>query len=251
MENYRFIKPYGDSFNDGIVQVSFTLPSKDRFTAIEAARVLLSKMGIRDSKIAAVEEPIENFYFFVAYGSIIHEVDLEQIKPIVPEYMKMSKEEVEMYAMENGIRKMVILGATIGTDSHTVGLDSILNMKGFRGEKGLEAYKCFQVYNLGPQVMPSELVAKVKELNADAVLVSQTITQRNMHLKNLTELVDLLEAEDLRDKVILICGGSRIDHRVAKELGYDAGFGPNTTPSDVASFIVQFYVKNKRKEEDL
>ncbi len=72
-------------------------------------------------------------------------------------------------------------------------------------------------------------------------MVSQTITQKNMHLKNLTELIDLLEAEELRDKVILICGGSRIDHKLAKELGYDAGFGPGTTPSDVASFIVQYY----------
>ncbi|MCS7164911.1 MAG: OAM dimerization domain-containing protein [Candidatus Calescibacterium sp.] len=243
IEKLRFVKPYGDTFNDGIVQLSFTLPAKDRYTAIEAAKVLVSKMGIRDAKVATVEEPLERFFFFVIYGSVVHEIDMEQIRPIVPEYVKMSKEEVEEYAAKNGIEKIVIVGATIGTDSHTVGLDSILNIKGFKGEKGLEAYKCFKVYNLGPQVMPSELVKKVKELKAQAILVSQTITQKNMHLKNLTELVDLLEAEELRERVILICGGSRIDHKIAKELGYDAGFGPNTTPSDVASFIVQFYVK--------
>lgn len=246
-EKTRFVKPYGDSFNDGIVQLSFTLPATDKYVAIESAKVLVSKMGIKDVKIATVEEPIENFYFFVLYGSVIHEVDLEQVKPIIPEYEKMSKEEVEKYAKEHGIEKIVIVGATIGTDSHTVGLDSILNVKGFKGEKGLEAYKCFKVYNLGPQVMPSLLVEKIKELKAEVILVSQTITQRNMHLKNLTELVDLLEAEGLRDDVILICGGSRIDHKVAKELGYDAGFGPGTTPSDVASFIIQNYVKRKKE----
>lgn len=246
-EKTRFVKPYGDSFNDGIVQLSFTLPATDKYVAIESAKVLVSKMGIKDVKIATVEEPIENFYFFVLYGSVIHEVDLEQVKPIIPEYEKMSKEEVERYAKEHGIEKIVIVGATIGTDSHTVGLDSILNVKGFKGEKGLEAYKCFKVYNLGPQVMPSLLVEKIKELKAEVILVSQTITQRNMHLKNLTELIDLLEAEGLRDDVILICGGSRIDHKVAKELGYDAGFGPGTTPSDVASFIIQNYVKRKKE----
>lgn len=246
-EKTRFVKPYGDSFNDGIVQLSFTLPATDKYVAIESAKVLVSKMGIKDVKIATVEEPIENFYFFVVYGSVIHEVDLEQVKPIIPEYEKMSKEEVEKYAKEHGIEKIVIVGATIGTDSHTVGLDSILNVKGFKGEKGLEAYKCFKVYNLGPQVMPSLLVEKIKELKAEVILVSQTITQRNMHLKNLTELIDLLEAEGLRDDVILICGGSRIDHKVAKELGYDAGFGPGTTPSDVASFIIQNYVKRKKE----
>lgn len=249
MEN-RFVRPYGDTFNDGIVQLSFTLPSKDRFVAIEAAKVLLSKMGIKDVKIATVEQVLEGFFFFVVYGSVIHEIDLEQIRPIVPDYVKMSKEEVEEFAKKNINKKIVIVGATIGTDSHTVGLDSILNMKGFKGEKGLEAYKCFKVYNLGPQVLPAELVNKIKELEAEVVLVSQTITQKNMHLKNLTELVDLLDAEDLREKVILICGGSRIDHKLAKELGYDAGFGPNTTPSDVASFIIQSYVKKLKSEKE-
>ncbi|MFN3478627.1 MAG: B12-binding domain-containing protein, partial [bacterium] len=105
--------------------------------------------------------------------------------------------------------------------------------------------KCFKVYNLGPQVSPAELVNKVKELQAEVVLVSQTITQKNMHLKNLTVLVDLLDAEGIRENIILICGGSRIDHKLAKELGYDAGFGIGTTPSDVASFIVQNYKKRK------
>ncbi len=153
--NLRFIKPYGDSFNDGIIQLSFTLFSYDRFTAIEAAKVLCSKMGFKDTKIATVEEVLDNFYFFVIYGSITHIIDLEQIRPVIPEYIKMSKDEVEEYAKKNSLPRLVIVGATIGTDSHTVGLDSILNMKGFRGEKGLEAYKCFKVYNLGPQVMPA------------------------------------------------------------------------------------------------
>ncbi|MEN3014459.1 MAG: OAM dimerization domain-containing protein [bacterium] len=242
----RYIKPYGDTFNDGIIQCSFTIPARDRYIAIEAAKILMSKMGIKDIKIATVEEPIEGFFFFVTYGSVTHEIDLEQIRPVVPEYVKMSKEEVENFAKKNNIKKIVIVGATIGTDSHTVGLDSILNMKGFKGEKGLEAYKCFEVHNLGSQVPPAELVKKVQDLNAEVILVSQTITQKNMHLKNLTELVDIIEAEGMREKVILICGGSRIDHKLAKELGYDAGFGPNTTPSDVASFVIQAYVKNKK-----
>lgn len=73
----------------------------------------------------------------------------------------------------------------------------------------------------------------------DALLVSQTVTQKDIHIKNLTELVEMLEAEGLRDKVILACGGPRISHELAKELGYDAGFGMNTYADDVASFIAQ------------
>ena len=248
--NNRYIKPYGDTFNDGIVQLSFTIPARDKYLAIEAAKVLLSKMGFKDIKIATVEEPLENFYFFVVYACTTYEVDMNNITPIVPEYEKMSKDEIENFVKKYIGKTITIVGATIGTDSHTVGLDSILNIKGFKGEKGLEAYKVFKVYNLGPQVMPAELVQKVKDLKAQVILVSQTITQKNMHIRNLTELVDILEAEGIRDNVILICGGSRIDHRLAKELGYDAGFGPGTTPSDVASFIVQFYYKKILKSSE-
>ena len=48
-----------------------------------------------------------------------------------------------------------------------------------------------------------------------------------------------MEAEGLRDKMIVVCGGPRISHELAKELGYDAGFGANTYADDVASFVAQ------------
>ena len=76
-------------------------------------------------------------------------------------------------------------------------------------------------------------------MKADALLVSQIVTQKNVHLANLTRLVDILEAEGVRDKLVLVVGGPRISHELAKELGYDAGFGPNTYAEDVASFVVQ------------
>ena len=50
-------------------------------------------------------------------------------------------------------------------------------------------------------------------------------------------------AEGLRDKMIVVCGGPRITHELAKELGFDAGFGSGTYADDVASFIAQEYVK--------
>jgi len=47
----------------------------------------------------------------------------------------------------------------------------------------------------------------------------------------------LLEAENVRDNVVLICGGPRVTNLLAGELGYDAGFGRGTLPSQVAAFI--------------
>ena len=64
-------------------------------------------------------------------------------------------------------------------------------------------------------------------------------TQKDVHIQNLTNLIELLEAEGLRDKFVVCCGGPRITHELAKELGYDAGFGMNTYADDVASFIAQ------------
>jgi beta-lysine 5,6-aminomutase beta subunit len=126
-----------------------------------------------------------------------------------------------------------------------VGLDAILNMKGFHGDYGLERYSEFIVSNLGSQVPNEVLVAKAQEVKADAILVSQVVTQKNIHLQNLTQLVDLLEAEGMREKVMLVCGGPRLTHELAVELGYDAGFGPGTVPSEVASYILQELLNRK------
>ena len=78
------------------------------------------------------------------------------------------------------------------------------------------------------------------------MLVSQTVTQKNIHLKNLTQLVELLESEGLREKIILICGGPRITNELAKELGYDAGFGPGKYAEDVATFAIKEIVNRKK-----
>jgi beta-lysine 5,6-aminomutase beta subunit len=48
--------------------------------------------------------------------------------------------------------------------------------------------------------------------------------------------------------MILLLGGPRVDHRLALELGFDAGFGPGTRPSDVANFIVHALLKKMGKE---
>ena len=75
------------------------------------------------------------------------------------------------------------------------------------------------------------------------ILVSQVVTQKNIHLDNLTRLSDLLEAEGLRQQTILIVGGPRISHELAKELGYDAGFGPGCHAENVASFAIEEWIR--------
>lgn len=235
----EIIKPYGDTTGDGVIQLSFTLPIKAGGVAREAARQLCLKMNLENPQIVNMKDLGGGYTFFIIYARAVDGVDISAIHVPEAKVPTWTMEQVNEIARERLGRRITVVGACTGTDAHTVGLDAILNMKGFHGNYGLERYSEFQVYNLGSQVPNEVLVAKAQEVGADAILVSQVVTQKNVHLHNLTGLVDLLEAEGMRERVILLAGGPRITHELAVELGYDAGFGPGTVPSEVAGFILQ------------
>ena len=239
------IKPYGDTMNDGMVQLSFTLPIPLGEEGKEAARRLALKMGLEEPSVVHAEDLGVGYTMFVLYGKCQHTVDYTAIEVPKVDVDVMDKYGVEGFIEENIGRDVVIIGACTGTDAHTVGIDAIMNMKGYAGHYGLERYKGIKAYNIGSQVPNEDFVAKAIELNADVLLVSQVVTQKDVHIPNLTQLVELLEAEGIRDKVVLVCGGPRINHELAKELGYDAGFGSGSYAEDVASFAVQEMVKRK------
>lgn len=233
------VRPYGDTMNDGKVQLSFTLPIKADELAAEAAKQYAMKLGIEEPSVVHMADLGVGYSFFVVFGSCVHTIDITNIKVTKVESSVMSMHEVDDYIKNNIGKKLVVLGASTGTDAHTVGIDAIMNMKGYAGHYGLERYDMIEAYNLGSQVQNEELIKKAVELNADALLVSQTVTQKNVHIQNLTNLIELLEAEGLRDRFVVVCGGPRLSHELAKELGYDAGFGAGSYAEDVASFIVQ------------
>ncbi len=239
------VRPYGDTMNDGKVQLSFTLPMKADELATEAAKQYAMKLGLEEPSVVHMADLGVGYSFFVVYGSCVHTIDITNIKVTKVESSVMSMHEVDDYIKENIGKKIVLVGASTGTDAHTVGIDAIMNMKGYAGHYGLERYDMIEAYNLGSQVLNEEMIKKAVELNADALLVSQTVTQKNVHIQNLTNLIELLEAEGLRDRFVVVCGGPRISHELAKELGYDAGFGAGSYAEDVASFVVQEMVSRK------
>jgi len=53
------------------------------------------------------------------------------------------------------------------------------------------------------------------------------------------KLSDLAEEKGVRDKLLLISGGTQVTDEIARESGMDAGFGRKTKGADVASFIVR------------
>ncbi len=233
------IKPYGDTMNDGLMQFCFTLPVPCCDESKEAAKQLLIKMGMEEPQVVHAEDLGVGYTMFMMYAKCMHTVDYTQIEVTKVDSDVMDKYEVEAFIKANFDRDIVIVGACTGTDAHTVGIDAIMNMKGFDGHYGLERYEGIVAHNLGAQVPNEELVAKAIELGADAIIISQIVTQKDVHIPNMTELIELLESEGIRDKLVVCAGGPRISYELAKELGYDAGFSTGSYAEHVASFIVQ------------
>lgn len=232
------VRPYGDTLNDGAVQMSFTLPVAHSAKADEAALLYVKKLGFKEVEVVHSNPLSKEFTFFVVYGKTDISIDFDKVK--VEEVEKsMDFYEVNDFIKENFDRKIVIVGACSGTDAHTVGIDAIMNMKGFDQHYGLERYPMIDAYNLGAQIPNEELIKKAVELRADAILISQIVTQKDVHIQNLTDFIELLEAEGLRSNLVICAGGPRIGNKLALELGYDAGFGRGTYPENVASFIVK------------
>jgi len=244
----EIIRPYGDRRDDGVVQLSFVLPVPPGEKAREAAAQLARKLGMAQVHVASMEAAASDYTFFVVYGRTDVSVDYGSIQ--VPEVVVRKKgfdDLNELIAREVG-RRIVVLGACTGSDAHAVGIDAIMNMKGFAGDYGLERYPGFEARNLGAQVENARLAALCRDLSADAVLVSQVVTQRDVHRENARAFVEELEKLGIRDRIVAVLGGPRIDHKLALDLGYDAGFGPGTKPSDVANFIVAAVLRKMGKE---
>jgi beta-lysine 5,6-aminomutase beta subunit len=234
----RHVRPYGDTTGDGMIQTSFTLPVPHGPRADGAALQLAGKMGM-DPAMVVHSKPIgPDFTFFVVYGSVKHIVDLDEVRVVEREYPLLSPPEVNGTVKKRLRRKLVVVGACIGTDAHTVGIDAILNIKGFAGEKGLEYYRELRVVNLGAQVSVPDLVKRSRAEKADAVLVSQVVTQRDAHIHNTQEMSAAFREAMGEQRPLLVAGGPRFDPLMSGQLGVDRVFGRGTTPGEVASFLV-------------
>jgi beta-lysine 5,6-aminomutase beta subunit len=233
------VRPYADHLGDGLVQMSFTLPVPHSLASRRAALELAAKMGFEEPEVVHYEQLTEGYTYFVMYGRCAQTIDFTTLQDEGFDIEYMNEDEVERYVEEHLGRRIVVVGASTGSDTHSVGIDAMLNLKGYHGHHGLEGYRSFETYNLGSQVANSVLLAKAIEVHADAILVSQTVTQQNLHVQNLTELVEMVEAEGRRAQLILACGGPRVTNELAKELGYDAGFSKGTEPQHLASFLAR------------
>jgi D-ornithine 4,5-aminomutase subunit beta len=115
-----------------------------------------------------------------------------------------------------------------------VGLHEILDIK----HGGIEKYG-FYCHELGTSVSPECLLDVAVEADACAVLISTIVTHSDVHRQLMLRLHELAAARGLRDRLVLVAGGTQVTDDMARECHMDAGFGRGTTGREVASFLVR------------
>ena len=236
-EKYRattLIKPEAEWLADGTVVVDFTLPAAIR-EAEAAAREIGRKMNLSDVEVIHREilHDAEATRIQIK-GRGEFAVDLSALKiPPAPEVL--SDEEIRAFVREHPLK---VVAATVGEDEHSVGLREIIDIK----HGGIEKYGVACEY-LGTSVPVEKLVDAAIELDADAILMSTIISHNDIHYKNMKKLSDYAVEKGIRDRVIIIAGGTQVTPELAAEQGVDAGFGRGAKGEHVATFLV------KRKKE--
>jgi len=217
--------------------VQMFLPAEPRlahYSALELAK----QMNLEDPQV------IHKQVMQQAEGTYL-EVKGRLPRAINPRELSLPEEEVVLSADEVRAdihdRPLKVVAATVGHDEHSVGLREIIDIK----HGGIEGYGV-ECHYLGTSVSIDKVVDAAIELDAGAILVSTIITHADIHRINMRRLHDLAVEKGVRNKLMLLGGGTQVNHEMAVECGLDAGFGRGTKGLHVVSFIVK-----KRRERGL
>jgi D-ornithine 4,5-aminomutase subunit beta len=224
------LKPEVQWFGDGVITLNMLLPA-DQKTAHYAALEIAARLGLENAEVIHqnVMHPAEGTYVELK-GEVPFTVDPKEL--VIPETEELlSADEIDAALNE---QPMTIVAATVGEDEHSVGMREIIDIK----HGGLERYGINCEY-LGTSVPIEKAVDAAIEIDADAILISTIITHADIHRLNMQRLDQLCREKGIREKLLLIGGGTQLTDDIAKECGLDAGFGPKTTGHDVASFLIR------------
>jgi D-ornithine 4,5-aminomutase subunit beta len=224
------IKPEVEWAGDGIVSVALFLPVDQR-TAEVAALEIAAKMGLNDAEVIhkRVMQPAEGTYLEVK-GKVPFSINRAALV-VPPAREVMSAEEIRAEVAAKPFR---VVAATVGNDEHSVGLREIIDIK----HGGIEGFG-FKCHYLGTSVPVEKVIDAAIEMDAHAILISTIITHADIHRQNMQRLHDLCVEKGVRDRFILVGGGTQVTNDTAVECGLDAGFGRGTHGIDVASFLIK------------
>lgn len=229
------IKPEMEWMGDGTVFITMMLPTDER-TAEFAAVEFGKKMNLEEVEVIHKEvlQEAEGTRVEIK-GKVPFSIDVNDLV-IPPKPVIMDDEEIRAYIKEH---PMKVVAGTIGEDEHSVGLREILDIK----HGGIEKYG-IECHYLGTSVPVEKIVDAAIELNADAILASTIISHDDIHYKNMKKIHNTCVEKGIRDKVMLLSGGTQVTPEIAVKNGMDAGFGRGSKGVDVATYMVKH---NKEK----
>ncbi len=229
-EEKGLLKPEVEWKNDGLVQLDLTIPDNPDI-AEAAALEIARKMGLDEPTVISktVLHPAEGTYLEVK-GRVSFFIDRNKLK-IAEKPEILSANEIREYLDEHPVH---VVAGTVGNDEHSVGMREILDIK----HGGIEKFGFSYTY-LGTSVPVDKLIDAAIETGADAILASMIISHNDVHIKGMRQIDQLCKEKGIRDKLILIAGGTQINNDLAVANGMDAGFGRGTHGIDVASFLVK------------
>ncbi len=224
------LKPEAEWAGDGTVLLQFVVPESEDI-AREAALEMGRKMGLLDPEIVNMQvmHPSEGCFVEVK-GKVTFDVKKSELK-IPPKEVMLGEDEIRAVIKKLGIK---VVAGTVGEDEHSVGLREILDIK----HGGIEKYGVKYTY-LGTSVPVGKLVDAAIEIGAQAILISTIISHSDVHRQNMRKLAELCKEKGIRDKIILIAGGTQVNRDMAKETGLDATFGRGTKGIHVVNAIVK------------
>jgi D-ornithine 4,5-aminomutase subunit beta len=224
------IKPEMEWQGDGTVLVTLFLPTDERtakVAALEVGRAMnLSECEVIHSEVMHPSEGTR-----IELKGVLDLVIDTATLDIPPEPDLMTAEELSAAIKA---RPMTIVAGTVGEDEHSVGLREIIDIK----HGGIEGYGIDCVY-LGTSVPLEKLVDAAIEADAEAILMSTIISHDEIHYKNMKRIHELCIEKGVRDKIMILAGGTQVTPDLALQQGVDAGFGRGTKGIHVATYLVK------------
>ena len=224
------LRPEVEKHGDGVVCVTLFVPASPRLA--EAAALEMAKhMGLENPEVISrrLMHPAEGSVFEIK-GVLDVAIQVAAL-PLPAREEPLADAEIESWVRP---RRIHVVAATVGEDEHSVGLHEILDIK----HGGIEKYG-FRCHNLGTSVPVERVVDAAVATGARAVLISTIVTHAGVHETLMHRLHRLAEERRVRQRLLLVAGGTQITDAMARACGMDAGFGRGTTGRDVASFLVR------------
>ena len=228
--NSNQIKPEVEWLADGTIVMDITLPTSIKYA--EAASLEIAKrMNLLEPEVIHKEIlHLAEATRIQIKGKVDFDIDLSTLKlPEEPDLL--SDSEIREYIDEH---PLTIVAGTVGEDEHSVGLREIIDIK----HGGIEKYGIKCIY-LGTSVPITKLIDAAIESDADAILMSTIISHDDVHYKNMKKTHEYAVEKGVREKLIIVAGGTQVTPELARKQGVDQGFGRGTKGNHVASFLVK------------